>query len=40
MRPQGTALAWVLLNDRNSALFAKDDVSGFAEEVRSALALL
>jgi len=40
VRPQGTARAWVLLNDRDSALFARDDVSGFAEEVRSALALL
>jgi hypothetical protein len=40
VRPQGTARAWLLLTDRDSALFARDDVSGFAEEVRSALALL
>jgi hypothetical protein len=40
VRPQGAARAWVLLNDRDGALFARDDVSGFAHEVRSALALL
>jgi hypothetical protein len=40
VRAQGVARARLLLTDRDSALYAKDDDSSLVDEVRSTLALL